>query len=97
MPGPSDLVTACVGCNAAFESAMQTYALVLGWKVRTWANAAAVPVFYRRPGVWALLRPNGTVAALSVAEACDRMRAVYGDEWDRWRDSLPVELSEVSG
>lgn len=83
-PRVLECVTACLECNMRFESDLQGEALRFGWKVRRWANAAAVPVFYPLEGIWCVLI-NDTRRPVAEAEAVAMMHAVYGQEqYEKW-------------
>ena len=82
--GFDGLLTACAVCNAGFEASLQTVALVYGWKVRSWALAGAVPVYFLTRDVWAVLQPSGRLAVIPTADAAVMMRAVYGPQWEGW-------------
>lgn len=84
-PEPHELATACSRCNMRFESDMQNLALASGWKVRRWVrDPGLVPMFNRGRGRWGLLTSAGGVVVITATHAAQRMREVYGDEWDRW-------------
>ncbi|MFD4957116.1 HNH endonuclease [Microbacterium sp. NPDC058389] len=92
-PDAHELATACALCNMRFESDLQRQALAAGWKVRSWVpDPGQVPMFNKPRSAWGLLTPEGGVALLSPAAAVAQMREVYGPEWDRWADALPVGM-----
>lgn len=83
-------LTSCWLCNPQYEGAMQRKALRLGWKVRTWVadqgRAHEVPVFYATERAW--FRLEGPVRVrISRALAVSMMQAVYGPEYEGWRDA----------
>lgn len=90
-PEPEEGVTACMGCNTRFERDLQREALLRGWKVKRWAHAASVPVFYPHPAGgflpgWYRLKDDQRYG-IDETEALDMMRDVYGDMYDDWRDA----------
>ena len=79
-PGYADGLAACGPCNASFEHARQTLALLNGWKVRGWVkDPARVPYYHAHSDRWYRLSPDGPWRRpISRAEAVAMMRAVYG-------------------
>ncbi len=85
-PTLDQLLTACAPCNTQFESDLQTRALLCGWKVRRWVNAAyRVPVYYAVERVWYLVNAAGGRTVISPAKARGLMVEVYGaDVYAEW-------------
>lgn len=94
----TDGLAACSWCNEGFEAALQTEALVYGWKVPRWVkDPASVPVFNRTRRLWARLTVTGGLLLLQPTEAIEAMRSVYGAEWDRWVDALEARTGPLVG
>lgn len=84
-PSITDSVTLCASCNERAERDLQTKALAYGAKVKKWVkDPALVPVLFPFIWGWARLTEDGKTVPISVETAAEMMRAVYGDEWDRW-------------
>lgn len=84
-PMPHELNTACSRCNMRFESDLLAGGLAHGWKVRKWVDdCSRVPMFHAARGRWGLLSGDGGVQVIARAEAYERMRDVYGEQWDQW-------------
>lgn len=83
-PGVADGLTLCGIHNGRCETDMQMYALLMGWKVRRWADPVKVPCFY--PHEYAWFRFVGIERIeIPAAVALDMMHDVYGDEYFEWR------------
>lgn len=89
-PTHEEGLTTCALCNPRYEGDMQRKALLLGWKVRAWVidqgRGGEVPVYYVPERSW--WRLQGAVRVrISRARAMAMMSAVYGPEYEEWRDA----------
>ena len=84
LPIAEEGVTACMACNTGFEGAIQTVALLHGWKAPRWVNAHEVPVLYPHaagghPKGWYRLEDDQR-EPITEAQALTAMRGVYGGD-----------------
>lgn len=94
-PSITDSVTLCAECNGRCERDLQTRALWYGTKVRKWVkDPAMVPMYYPFLFGWARLTEGGEAVPISAQEAARMMRAVYGEEWDRWMEEIGASVPE---
>ena len=81
-------VTTCAMCNPLYEGSLQSKALLMGWKVRTWVRdqgiAYRVPVFFAVERNWFLLDREGRRFPIGRARARALMVEVYGPEYEKW-------------
>ena len=95
-PAPHELATSCSICNARYESDMQDEALARGWKVRGWVrDAGLVPMYRASDGVWLLLTSSGGCVRITKGHAIERMREVYGAEWDEWARATGIRTTRT--
>ena len=88
-PMITESLTLCGDCNVRCERDLQTMALVYGWKVRRFvSDAGLVPVFFPHRQGWARLTKGGEALPIHATEAAEMMRAVYGEDWDRWAEQV---------
>ena len=89
-PKHEEGLTTCALCNPKYEGEWQRKALRLGWKIRTWVadqgRAGEVPVFYPAERSWWQLEGPVRVR-ISAARALAMMHAVYGEQYEEWRDA----------
>lgn len=78
----------CGPANARFESDLQSWALLRGYKVPRWVlDVAAVPVRYGHEGLWMLLDHEGERHVISAGEAMRELHHVYGiGQVEAWRE-----------
>jgi len=88
-PEPEEGLTACSPCNGRYERDLQLEALLKGWKVRKWAYAPLVPVFYPHSTAmylkgWYRLEDDQRYG-IDAEKAELMMRDVYGSLYDDWK------------
>ena len=93
-PSATELLTACLTCNEAFEHALQNVALLHGWKVPRWLQEKGkregvdlvgdVPVYYAPERIWCVLILNARMH-ITEEQALATMRDIYGPQYDEWR------------
>ncbi len=98
-PEPHELATACSTCNRRFESDLQTRGLTFGWKVRALGKwePGLVPMFTTGRQQWGLMTSTGGFIPITSAAAHQRMREVYGPQWDQWAEEIGLRTAALEG